>query len=166
MNPMPGFHQSNRTNAERVRRALRYFRFSKDARLVAEVIVERTVAATPERWTATFIGQKEIMDETSLSKSRVSEAIRELELTKVIVRDCSGRGPRTTRSVWLWVSDSLKWTRFSPLLLCLSSSAFRCLAEIVGRMFGLLPSPWIRLCRPNLAAQVKRSVGSQSCLLL
>lgn len=90
MNPLP-----TTTNADRVRRALRCFRFSKNARLVAEVIVERTVAATPERWTTTFIGHQDIMDETSLSKSRVSEAVRELELTKVIVRDHAGKGEFT-----------------------------------------------------------------------
>ncbi|HVM59440.1 MAG TPA: hypothetical protein VMV72_01110 [Verrucomicrobiae bacterium] len=90
MNPLP-----TTTNADRVRRALRCFRFSKNARLVAEVIVERTVAATPERWVTTFIGQQDIMNETSLSKSRVSEAVRELELTKVIVRDHAGKGEFT-----------------------------------------------------------------------
>jgi hypothetical protein len=82
------------TNAGRVRRALRCFKFSKNALLVAEVIVERTVAMTPERWTTT-LEQKEIMDETSLSKSRVSEAIAELELTRVILRDHTGRGEFT-----------------------------------------------------------------------
>ena len=95
MKPMSSLHQSNRTNAERVRRALRCFQFSKNALLVAEVIVERTVAATPERWMTTLIGHQEIMDETSLRKSRVSEAIRELELTRVIARDRSGRGEFT-----------------------------------------------------------------------
>jgi hypothetical protein len=95
MKSLPSFHQSNRTNAERVRRALRCFQFSKNALLVVDVIVERTVAATPERWTTTFTGHQEIMDETSLSKSRVSEAIRELELTRVIVRNRSGKGEFT-----------------------------------------------------------------------
>ena len=91
MNPLP-----TTTNADRVRRALRYFLFcKKHARLVAEVIVERTVGATPERWSTTFTSQQEIMHETSLTKNRVSEAIRELELTKVIVRDHAGRGEFT-----------------------------------------------------------------------
>jgi hypothetical protein len=118
------------TNAGRVVRALRYFRFSEEARLVAAVIIEHTLAAQPERWTVQFVGQQVFLVETSLSKNRVSEAIRELELTKVIVRSRAGRGefavtlnppidPVDGRVVWSAPRASLRYASDDTLALAI-----------------------------------------------